>query len=182
MLPVHVVLRLLLEQPSLSDALALMERLRGCASSQHILISSHAGSRGLEVSPAGTVILQEDASGLIVHTNHLLANTLVDERPWLEGSPIRLDRAHALCEKLLTAHGKDILHKGLSPIILRSEVFSDTFNSPQAICCIPDPARAESVETLFNIVMVFEEGKPPHAEVLFGKPTKSDGKIYNMPW
>lgn len=181
LLPVHLILRLLLEQPSLSAALALISSLGGCASSQHILIASSVGSRGLEVSPRGTVFLSEDALGLIAHTNHFLENRLVEEPPWLTGSPIRLERAKTLCAELVKHHGKEKVREKLTPAVLRQKVFADTFNSPEAICCTPDPCRAESVETLFNIVMVFEEWKEPHAEVVFGRPTRSDTKAYRMP-
>ena len=182
LLPVHIILRLLLEQPSLSAALALISGLGGCASSQHILVTSPFGSRGLEVSPLGTVYLTEDDLGLIVHTNHFLENKLVEEPPWLSGSPVRLERAKKLCAEFLELHGRDRVREKLKPAVLRQQIFSDTFNSPQAICCVPDPARDESVETLFNIIMVLEEGKMPHAEVVFGRPTNSTAKVYSMPW
>lgn len=181
LLPVHLILRLLLEQSSLDDALALISSLGGCASSQHILIASPSGSRGLEVSPKGTVQVLEDDSGLLVHTNHFLENRLVDEPPWLPGSPVRLDRARTLCAELVKHYGKDKVREKLSPAVLRQKVFADTFNSPQAICCTPDPCREESIETLFNIVMVFEEGKKPRGEVVFGRPARSGAKVYHMP-
>lgn len=182
LLPVHVILRLLLEQRCLTDALDLVSTLGGCASSQHILIASPFGSRGLELSPLGTVHLTEDSLGLLVHTNHFLENHLVDEPPWLAGSPVRLDRAKTLCAALVQEYGKEQVREKMRPALLRQRVFADTFNSPEAICCAPDPCREESVETLFNIVMVFEEGRAPCAEVTFGKPTKSDARVYHLPW
>ena len=159
-----------------------MTSFGGCASSQHILIASSSGSRGLEVSPFGTVQLTEDDLGLVIHTNHFLENKLVYEPPWLASSPIRLKRAKMLCDGLIKTYGKDKIREKLRPAVLRQKIFADTFASPQAICCTPDSTREESVETLFNIVMVFEEGKPPHAEVVFGQPTNTESKVYNMPW
>lgn len=182
LLPVHIILRLLLEQSSLTDALELVSALGGCASSQHILIASPYGSRSLELSPLSTVHVAEDSSGLIIHTNHFLENRLVEEPPWLSGSPIRLERARTLCAELVKEYGKDKTREKIRPAVLRQRLFADTFNSPQAICCVPDPAKDESVETLFNIGMVFEEGKTPYAEVTFGRPTKSDAKVYHLPW
>jgi isopenicillin-N N-acyltransferase like protein len=182
LLPVHLILRLLLEQLSLSAALTLIETLGGCASSQHILVASPLGSRGLEVSPFGTVQLEEDALGLVAHTNHFLKNKRVREPPWLAGSSVRLERAKKLCAELVKAHGKTHVRENLEPAVLRQKVFADTFNSPQAICCVPDPARDESVETLFNILMMLEEGKAPYAEVVLGRPSDSQLKVYHMPW
>ncbi|GJE98199.1 AAT-domain-containing protein [Phanerochaete sordida] len=181
LLPVHVILRLLLEQKSFTDALELISTLGGCASSQHILLSSPFGSRSLELSPLGTVHISEDSLGLIVHTNHFLENRLVDEPPWLSGSPVRFERARQLCAGLVEEYGKDKVREKLHPKLLRQRVFADTYHSPQAICCVPDPCREESVETLFNIVMMFEEGKAPYAEVTFGRPTRSDAKVYRFP-
>ena len=179
-LPVHLILRLLLEQPSFSSALALMSTLGGCASSQHILLASSSGSRGLEVSPRGTIYLPEDSLGLVVHTNHFLENRLVEEPPWLSGSPVRLERAKMLCAGLVKRHGGEE-GQVITPALLRHQVFADTFNSPQAICCAPDPSREESVETLFNIIMMFEEGNEPRAEVVFGRPTNPKSKVYRIP-
>ncbi|EKM53703.1 uncharacterized protein PHACADRAFT_186309 [Phanerochaete carnosa HHB-10118-sp] len=176
LLPVHVILRLLLEQTCLTDALELISTLGGCASSQHILIASPCGSRSLELSPLGTVYITEDSMGLVVHTNHFLENHLVEEPPWLSGSPIRLERAKELCAGLVKEYGRDKIREELCPTVLRQRVFADTLNSPQAICCVPDPCRDESIETLFNIVMIFEEGKVPYAEVAFGRPATTDAK------
>lgn len=182
MLPVHLHLRFALECTSVEAAIAKIESLGGSSSSQHILIADTHGGRSLEVSPRGAVYLKEDANGIIVHTNHFIQNKLVDEPPWLTGSPIRLDRARDLTAELAKQlNAKHSLQK-LSPALLRHKVFADTFNSPQAICCSPDPDRAESVETLFNIVMVFEQGKPPTAEVLFGRPASDGHPVHYMPW
>lgn len=181
LLPVHLILRLLLEQPSLSAALSLVHSLGGCASSQHILVASAFGSRGLEISPRGTVHLSEDSLGLIAHTNHFLENLLVEEPPWLSGSPVRLERARTLCADLAKHYGKDAVREKLTPALLRQQLFADTFNAPQAICCVPDPCREDSIETLFNIVMMFEEGKAPYAEVTFGRPTDSEARVYRIP-
>ncbi|TBU36645.1 hypothetical protein BD309DRAFT_1085098 [Dichomitus squalens] len=39
--------------------------------------------------------------GIVMHTNHFLENKLVDEPPWLFGSPVRLERADASCGELI---------------------------------------------------------------------------------
>ena len=75
------------------DAIAKIEELGGAASSQHILIAGKNGSRGLELSPRGAFYLNPDVDGILVHTNHFLANNLVDEPSWLSGSPFRIDKA-----------------------------------------------------------------------------------------
>ncbi len=182
LLPIHVLLRLALECESVDDAIASIESLGGAASSQHILIADKDGARGLELSPRGGFYLKEDERGVLAHTNHFLENKLVDEPPWLSGSPVRLERAQAICGELIETLGDSRLGE-IDAKLLRTHLFSDTTNSPQAICCSPDPERAAKISTLFNIVMTFEPGRAPSAEVVFGKPGSSvESQVYQMPW
>ncbi|OSC96629.1 AAT-domain-containing protein [Trametes coccinea BRFM310] len=178
LLPIHLLLRIALECESVDSAIASIESLGGAASSQHILIADKDGARGLELSPRGAFYLKEDENGILAHTNHFLENKLVDEPPWLSGSPIRLERAKAICGELIRELGPDRLGE-IDAKLLRARVFSDTFNSPQAICCSPDPNRVARIQTLFNIVMTFEPGKSPTAEVVFGKPgSDNESSVY----
>lgn len=178
-IPIHVALRVCLDSVSAAAAIATLEELGGVASSQHILIADPTGPIGLEVSPNGTVHLKPDSNDIVVHTNHFVENRLVDERPWLAGSPIRLERMTKLTAEL--AESKE------APIgdVLRQRVFSDKFNSPQAICCIGDPERPEATRsmTLFCIIMNFAKGTKPSAEVVWGMPGSGDeGEVLSMPW
>ena len=68
--------------------------------------------------------------------------------------------------------------------MLRTLVFSDTENSPQAICGCPDPARGDArIQTLFNIVMTFAPGRAPSAEVVLGRPgSGEESGVFCMPW
>jgi len=185
LLPIHLLLRTALECESVDSAIATFEELGGAASSQHILIADANGARGLELSPKGGVYLREDEDGMIVHTNHFLANKVVDEPPWLSGSPFRLEKARALCGSIVEEVGLVGLGDVVGAALLRSRVFANTENSPQAICCSPDPARGPlaKIETLFNIIMSFEDGKEPKAEVVFGRPgSGAETRVYNMPW
>ncbi|KAH9949315.1 AAT-domain-containing protein [Amylocystis lapponica] len=181
LLPIHLLLRIALQCDSVERAIATIERLGGAASSQHILAADVRGSRGLELSPRGGVYLSADPDGVLVHTNHFLENTLVDEPPWLSGSPHRLARARALCTDIM----RDSLGRAPDAGVLRRRLFSDTTNLPQAICCCPDPERGglASIETLFNIVMVFAVGTAPSAEVVFGRPgSEKESKVFVLPW
>ncbi|KAI0752813.1 AAT-domain-containing protein [Daedaleopsis nitida] len=184
LLPIHLLLRICLECDSVDHAIATIEKLGGAASSQHILIADAHGARGLELSPLGGVYLPEDARGIVTHTNHFLQNKLVDEPPWLSGSPVRLARANTICDELITDAGPRSGRLGeVDAALLRARFFADTFNSPQAICCSPDPSRAARIQTLFNIVMTLGPGREPSAEVVFGKPgSGEESAVYCMPW
>jgi len=185
LLPIHLLLRIALESTSAAAAISTIESLGGSASSQHVLIADAYGGRGLELSPRGPAYVDADADGIIVHTNHFLLNKLVDEPPWLAGSPLRLERARALCQDIIADARQDDIDKAVSANVLRRRVFGDTVGAPQAICCSPDLARGglASIETLFNIVMRFEEGRGPVAEVVFGRlGSGKEGEVYEMPW
>ena len=185
LLPIHLLLRIALESDSVDAAIATFEKLGGAASSQHILIADANGARGLELSPRGGVYLREDANGIVAHTNYFLANTLMDEPPWLSGSPVRLSRAKAICEELIGELRPGGRMGEVDVKLLRARFFSDTVNSPQAICCSPDPSRDARILTLFNIVMSFAPGagEAPSAEVVFGKPgSGEESGVYRMPW
>ena len=130
LLPIHLLLRIALECHSVNEAITTIESLGGAASSQHILIADTHDARGLELSPRGGVYLPRDKEGIIVHTNHFLENKLMDEPPWLSGSPIRLDRARALCSQLIAGHkSREELSQSITPALLRKEIFSDTFTT-----------------------------------------------------
>ena len=184
LLPIHCLLRISLESDSVDSAITTIEKLGGAASSQHILIADTHKARGLELSPRGGVYLQEDANGIVIHTNHFLENKLVDEPPWLSGSPVRLERAKTICGELIRELGDGrISGSAIDAKLLRARFFSDTFNTPQAICCSPDPDRAAKIQTLFNIVMVLTAGRAPFAEVVFGKPgSEEESEVFHMPW
>ncbi|KAI8971023.1 AAT-domain-containing protein [Trametes punicea] len=176
LLPIHLLLRIALECDSIDTAIASIESLGGAASSQHILIADKDGARGLELSPLGAFYLREDDDGILAHTNHFLENKLVDEPPWLSGSPIRLERAKAICGELIEEMGLDRLGE-IDAKLLRERVFSDKANLPQAICCSPEPNRVARIKTLFNIVMTFEPARAPSAEVVFGRPGSGEESI-----
>lgn len=177
-LPIHVALRVCLDSKSKAEAMARLGDLGGVASAQHILIADAQGPTSWELSPRGNVEIQPDSNGLVCHTNHMVENKLMHEPPWLSGSPIRLERTRDL-SKALAAEGKAV-----NGDVLRSQVFSDTFNAPQAICCQEDPSRPIETRssTLFNIVMQLG-GTHPSAEVVWGQPgSGKEGEVLHMPW
>ena len=178
--PIHVVLRLFLESTSAAAAVAKLEALGGIASCAHILLADPEGSRSLELSPRGNVYIAPNGRGIVCHSNHFIQNRYVTESTeWLSGSPIRLERIQKLAAEL---------DDGAEPVtgeLLRSIIFSDLFNAPQAICCQEDPARPVETRssTLFCIVMRFAGGREPCAEVVWGRPgSGEEGPVLQLPW
>ncbi|KAE8453412.1 hypothetical protein EG329_010273 [Mollisiaceae sp. DMI_Dod_QoI] len=178
-LPIHIVLRLFLQSTSTKSAISKFEALGGVASACHILLADKSGPISLELSPLGNSHIFPNEKGIVCHSNHFIENKCIKEPFWLTGSTIRLDRARKLTDELA---------EGVKPVtaeLLRRHVFSDTFNAPQAICCQEDPIRPIETRssTLFNIIMRFEEGKVPSAEVVWGKPgSGEEGPVLRMPW
>jgi len=145
----------------------------------------------MEVSPHGSVYLEPDEHGILVHTNHFLQNKFVEEPPWLEGSPVRLSRIRELCDELRVQTDGKFASKGketgdrsafVTPDVLRSRIFSDKFGAPQSICCYA-PMGDRVMATLFNIIMVFQDGRDPYAEVVLGRPGQDNqSAVMHLPW
>lgn len=177
--PIHLALRICLSSHSAAAAISKLESLGGIAASAHILIADASGPRGLELSPVGNVYLDPDPRGMVFHTNHFLSNKLVEEPPWLSGSPARLARVEELAVEM---HEKGEKVDGEA---LRKRIFSDQVNAPQAICAMEDedmPVPSQ-YRTLFSIAMRFGEGEEPRGEVVWGRPGSGDeGPVLNMPW
>lgn len=178
--PIHILLRLVLESPSVETAIQQIEDL-GCATSAHMLIADSSVSLGAEVSPLGTFVIREDSSRMVVHTNHFLLNNLVDEPVWLEDSPVRLERMRQLANELVqkTRKGSRI---GLRQV---RDLFRDEENPPGSICrhiseLIPE-MRPDSIVSLFNICMDLRRNQPK-AEVVFHIGSKTEGNVLRMPW
>ncbi|CZS97484.1 related to acyl-coenzyme A:6-aminopenicillanic-acid-acyltransferase precursor [Rhynchosporium agropyri] len=178
-LPIHIALRLCLESETAAAAIAKLESLGGIASSAHILLADPRGPISLELSPKGNIHILSNSKGVVCHTNHFIQNRFVDEHPWLSGSPIRLARVQELTDELANS-GENV-----DANALRERIFSDGYNAPQAICCQEDPARPiETRNTIvFNIVMKLDEGGPPSAEIVWGRPgSGEEGDVLKIPW
>ncbi|MCM2971709.1 C45 family autoproteolytic acyltransferase/hydolase [Larsenimonas suaedae] len=157
-LPVHVMLRRILESDGVEHALDMVDEI-GTASPAHFLIADADGkAASVEVSPMGdTAMLPR--KGALFHTNHLVSRHLP---PDLEDFPNpdsfdRLERLRALSQD--TAPSFDTLFERLS----------DEHGAPNSICRYVDPERpaAERMETLFTIVMNLKERSLRYS---FGRP------------
>ncbi|KAF8512080.1 acyl-coenzyme A:6-aminopenicillanic acid acyl-transferase-domain-containing protein [Hysterangium stoloniferum] len=178
LLPIHVLLRRVLESRSVNDAIRLLTDFGGCATSAHMLIADPSKSRGAEISPLGMSIINEDEDGIVVHSNHFMLNRMVDEPSWLEDSPFRVRRIHELIYGIVKDHyeNEDITLERVR------NLFRDKENAPRAICREVDPQDTQDqIESIFNIVMELREGNPK-GEVIFGIGTAAETRIMTMPW
>jgi isopenicillin-N N-acyltransferase like protein len=72
-MPIHVLARLVLEQcASGAEARALLAGAPACASSCLTVAAADGDLFAAEVAPGGTRLVEPDADGWLVHTNHFL--------------------------------------------------------------------------------------------------------------
>ncbi|PSR88654.1 acyl-coenzyme A:6-aminopenicillanic acid acyl-transferase-domain-containing protein [Coniella lustricola] len=168
-LPVHFALRLVLESTSRDDAVAKL-KAAGVAGSAHILVAdAQVGSVGLECTPLGIKEVRMDAWGRVLHTNHLvLDHEGVDEPPWLDDSPRRLQRVSELADGLLPVAGDEV-HVDMDQL---KAVFRDEDDFP---CSINRRQDGEcTTQTLFNIIMRLDKRE---AVVKVGRPSEEGEEV-----
>lgn len=142
--PVHVLLKTLLDCCRVGEAVDLVSSLN-FASSSNILIADKAGaSASLELSPAGMKIVGQQNS-LICHTNHFLDQSLIDKDTGRHGNSStmnRLKRAEAHVDSQMSFD--DI-----------KTLLSNTDDGMDSICRFPDKRLPDvaQVETVTAVIM-----------------------------
>lgn len=139
-LPVHVLSRWLLDSCcDINHALQLCHAAPVSASSVLTLVAAQADASAavsVELHPGGPSLVFPDAGGLLIHTNHFLADAArpFDTEP--AAYPDTLVR-HDLLRRRLTGR------KGLGERDLLAALNSH-LGSTGALCCHPDPALPET--------------------------------------
>ncbi len=133
-LPIHVLLRRVLEASDTAEAVALVENADRAGAS-HFLIGDKSGDiKGLELMPQ-TLKKMVPAEGALVHTNHYCDADLAQEdvgRLIMTDSFARLDRAQALISKYRRWDDQRL-----------AKIFTNHDDAPGSIC---RHARAEDEE------------------------------------
>ncbi|KAK9472963.1 acyl-coenzyme A:6-aminopenicillanic acid acyl-transferase-domain-containing protein [Dipodascopsis tothii] len=149
-LPLHVLLRLVLESDSVAGFVAA--HADGAAGYGHFGCADAAGAVSLEIGPYGIYQIPQNAARKLYHTNHALADGIkINEVIWLEDTKARLARMHEL-----TAASPAAL---AGPAEQRDRIFgflSDEDNYPNSICRSNDEAQKGllgEMQTVFSIVM-----------------------------
>jgi isopenicillin-N N-acyltransferase like protein len=146
-LPVHVLLRKLLECHSVDEAIALAARQTFGASSSVLCADATGQTAALEFSPRGLEVMH-GAQSVLCHTNHFLAPTASKHQaslaPSLSTVP-RLERITALTEQAAADISVTDLQR-----MLRDE--TDGYLS---ICRRPDPTLDVDarIETVASVIM-----------------------------
>ncbi|KAI5920901.1 acyl-coenzyme A:6-aminopenicillanic acid acyl-transferase-domain-containing protein [Camillea tinctor] len=166
-LPVHLALRRVLESAS-RDAAVEAIRAAGVAASAHILVADATGAVGLECTSAWVRELAMDERRRVCHTNHLLQSADdVDEPPWLDDSPVRLERVRELTgSTAATAAGEPTL-ESIFVVLKDTQGYPVSINREQI-------EGQSTIQTLFSIVMDLTARR---AQVTFGRPTEVTEKV-----
>lgn len=144
--PVHVVLRKLLECADVAEAERLLKRLKYASSSNILCADAKGGSASFELSPVAIGVVRP-SDGTLCHTNHFLVaaaqRAVVGPPPSLSSEP-RLARAEAVA----AARAKH-------DVASLQALLRDETDGLLSICRKPDPALPAfvRVETVASVVM-----------------------------
>jgi isopenicillin-N N-acyltransferase-like protein len=145
--PVHVLLRALLERESVADAVAFASKLTFGASSNVLCADAAGDTAALEFSPRGLDVVR-GADAALCHTNHFLAPAAARHQASLAPSLSTVPRL----ERITALTGA---HKGkFSPADLQ-RMLRDESDGYLSICRRPDPSLAPEacIETVASVVM-----------------------------
>ncbi|MEK7362219.1 MAG: C45 family peptidase, partial [Pseudomonadota bacterium] len=145
--PVHVLLRALLDRDSVADAIAFASGLSFGASSNVLCADASGDTAALEFSPRGLEVVR-GADATLCHTNHFLAPAAARHEASLAPSLSTVPRLARITA--LTA-----AHKGkFSPADLE-RMLRDETDGYLSICRSPDPSLAPEacIETVASVVM-----------------------------
>jgi isopenicillin-N N-acyltransferase-like protein len=133
-LPYHVLLRAIMDCQNVSDAISALQAGFRSSSANYLLAHRDGIALDVEACPGDfsrLYLLYPDADGIILHTNHFLADRFAgkDVSVWaMPDSPARLQRLRAGVQAA-PDHSLGTF-RGL---------LSDHANYPSSICCHPDP-------------------------------------------
>jgi len=145
--PVHVLLRALLERDSVADAVEFASGLTFGASSNVLCADTSGDTAALEFSPRGLEVVRGPEAALC-HTNHFLAPAAAKHQASLASSLSTLPRLARISALTQTHKGK------FSPADLQ-RMLRDESDGYLSICRGPDPALAPvaCIETVASVVM-----------------------------
>ncbi len=162
-MPHYFMKRVLLEQQSVADCLAVMRRSRVCSSGNYVL-ADRRGLLDVELTPDGLALV-EASDGVLVHANHFVdADLTLDDvlLPRLPDSPSRVARLRELVAHEQPRAGLHSLQAALS----------DHAGYPTSIC------RHE--ERMVTIASMIAEPERGYLHVTAGNPCAWAYETYTL--
>ncbi|GAA6025232.1 hypothetical protein JCM10207_001411 [Rhodosporidiobolus poonsookiae] len=167
LLPIHLLMRRILQQKSAEEARQYVIKTGGSAASVHLMVADNTTAFTLESSPKGyTFIEPAGEKSLLCHTNHFIDSGMHkrsnEVEVWLPDSVGRLD----------------IIRKRLGEANDMSHTFIRNFLSDRSLgkCSICRHEGGTGIDTLFTVSM---DATNHTAEVKVGKPDE-DGAIMDI--
>ncbi|MGI9657293.1 MAG: C45 family autoproteolytic acyltransferase/hydrolase [Gaiellaceae bacterium] len=172
--PLHIVLRGILDAPTLSDAIGAASRANISCAANYLVAQHGAGAVSIEAVPGGVDVLLPERD-VVVHTNHLRSLRHVGAKDLgiqaFPDSPVRLARISRLTEE---AHGR--IDSEAATQMLR-----DHAGQPDSICRHEDAFidhESVRIHSVFSLVMNLEHLS---LQMTDGPPCKASYHEY-MPW
>jgi isopenicillin-N N-acyltransferase like protein len=146
-IPVHVLLRALLERESVADAVEFASKLSFGASSNVLCADAGGDAAALELSPRDLEVVR-GADAVLCHTNHFLAPTAARHQASLAPSLSTVPRLERITELTSAHRGK------YSPADIQ-QILRDESDGYLSICRRPDPSLTPEIciETVASVVM-----------------------------
>ena len=143
-IPVHLMLRALLNCKNTQEAIELVGRLNFTSSSNILIADKNAHISSMELSPIGVQFLPAQ-NGHICHTNHFLHPTLEANDAGREGNISTQLRLNTAKKHLPSTNSfEQIKH-----------LLSDTSDGLESICRFPDTSlpKVAQLETVLGVIM-----------------------------
>lgn len=164
--PLHVVLRRILESKNLGDAIEAVATGPVASAANYLVAQAGSESVNIEAVPSDFDVLLPEHD-VLCHTNHICSLRLSEVRDLgkyvLPDSYPRLARAHRLLRE----------RRGSICVETAMEILRDRSNGPDAISRREDPKDAEGkrLQTVFSVIMNLSKGT---AHITDGPPDSSD--------
>ena len=152
-LPLHIVLRGILNSQKLSDAIGRINQLPNACAANYLLASANGEAIDVEKSPTDFDVLYPE-NGILTHTNHFLTARMRSADTTRFMAPDTFIRYGIAKQKSQQARGK-VDEKTLAKI-LRCHL-----DQPDSICRHEDPLdeKAHRICTVFSLIMNLTKGK-----------------------
>jgi isopenicillin-N N-acyltransferase-like protein len=129
-LPHYPVKRLMLEQRTVAEVLALLDRVPVCSSGNYVLCDGTGRIADVELTPEGYAVLDGEGEGFIAHSNHFVCSRYGCPATDAASVPDSFPRLARMCELLSGRFGR------LTVADLQ-QFLADHEGSPTSICRHP---------------------------------------------
>ncbi len=160
----YPVKRMMLEQRSLADVVALLRRVPVCSNGNYVLCDGAGNILDVELTSDGPLLIDDAGAGFIVHSNHFLCaphNCAANFAQGPADSFPRLDRMRSLIRE----------NFGSITVADMKHFLSDHAGHPAGIC--RHPSHASHVESAVRTDR--EPGAMPASRSRAGMPSDQDG-------